>query len=170
MRRYRLLPVVIPTCLLLTSCGRGPDGPYMDYCKTITAKLVGGNNLEWTSSKQTAVEGDELTVNLAYKAGNGAGTASCHYEYVESQDPTEEGDFDSAPHKVVLNNREIGQQELLKAARDATVQVIRESAQQASETARHVAHDAADKARDVAHSAAGKVRDAADDVQKALEK
>ncbi len=170
MHRYWLLPVVIPAGLLLASCGRGPEGPYVDYCKTITANLVGGNDIEWASSKQTQAEGDELTVNLSYRTAGGDGTASCQYEYVESQDPTEEGDFDSAPHKVILNNREVSRQALMKAARGATVQVIRESAQQASETARNVARDAAGKARDVAHSAAGKVRDAADDVQKALEK
>lgn len=176
MNRYWLLPVVIPAGVLLASCGRSPEGLFVDHCKTITANLVGGDPA-WTEVRQIETTGEEMRVNLAYAVGDSRGTSSCLFVYLEDADGLDEGEYETSPTQVVLNNKEVSSVDLLKASRDAAIRGIKDSAKQidavaaqATEKAREVAGDAAGKARELAHDAAGKVKDAAGNVQQALEK
>lgn len=176
MNRNWLLPVVILAGVMLASCSRSPEGLFIDHCKTITANLVGGD-VSWTEARQTEKAGDEIRITLVYSSGGSSGTSSCRYAYLEDQDGLDEGEYETSPTQVMLNNREVGQVDLFKASRDAAIKGIKDSAKQidtvaaqAAEKAREVAGDAAGKARELAHDAAGKVKDAAGNVQQALEK
>jgi hypothetical protein len=176
MRRYWLLPVVIPAGILLTSCSSSPEGPFVGHCQNITAKLAGGGNVSWTSTSESKSAGKELRVDLAYSAGGSEGTSSCHYTYLEAEDDLEDGEFDTAPYKVMLNDQEVSTTDLLRATKDAAIKSVKESAEnlddmaiEAAEKAKEVAGDAAGKARELAHDAAGKVKDAAGNIQNSLD-
>ncbi len=175
MHCYWLLPVVIPVTVMLTSCSRSPEGLFVDHCKTITANLVSGD-VSWTDAKQTEDADKEMRVTLSYTAAGNASTSSCLFAYQAAQDDLEDGEYETSPTRVLLNNQAVSQADLLRASRDAAIKGIKDSAEkidemagQAAEKAKDVAGDAAGKARELAHDAAGKIKDAAGNVQQSLE-
>ena len=177
MHRYWLIPVVIPVGILLTSCSSSPEGPFVGHCQNITAKLAGGSDISWTSTSESKAAGKEIRVDLSYSAGGTEGASSCHYAYLEAEDDLEDGEFDTAPYKVMLNNQEVSTTDLLRATKDAALKSVKESAEniddmaiEAADKAKEAAKDAAGMARELAHDAAGKVKDAAGDLQNSLDK
>ena len=176
MHRNWLIPVVIPVGILLTSCSSSPEGPFVGHCQNITAKLAGGSDISWTSTSESKAAGKEIRVDLSYSAGGSEGTSSCHYAYLEAEDDLEEGEFDTAPYKVMLNDQAVSTTDLLRATKDAALKSVKESAEniddmaiEAADKAKEAAKDAAGKARELAHDADGKVKDAAGDLQNSLD-
>ena len=156
---YSRIAVAAGITAALISCSPSVN-PQLDMCLKITGNLM-QSELAFGESSESESNG-QMQLTLPFTVNNEPGEAICIFAKEPGADRSHDGGkYSPSPRTVVLNGREVGNKELIKAALASSAGVLKDSALEAKNQAAEAVGDArvaAKEAKEKASELAGEAK------------
>ena len=144
------------SCVLLLSSCTNTEDPQLAMCQAVTKQLLGDTVSNWDNINQTDKK-RVRSIEIAFTQADGtANKVNCGFPIKEN------GDVDTAPSTVTLNDEQLEKTVLLKAGLKASGALLKGTAANTVAKSKELAADAAVKAREGAADATKMANEVAD--------
>lgn len=144
---YKIALTLSAALVSLSACTNSGD-PQLSMCQAVAKQLTNNSVSSWDGDSKDSTD---RMVNVQVKFTNAydqAGTINCAYPKDEN------GNVDTAPTTVALNNERVDQQTLLKVGTAASKELLAGTYKNTVEKSTELAEQAAEKSKELAGQAA----------------
>ena len=131
------------SAVVLTAC-TNTDNPQLAMCQAVAKQLTNNTVSSWDKDSSES-SNRQVTVNVAFTNSSGqAGSLKCYYPKHEN------GNIDTAPKQVVLNNQKVDQKTLITAGTNASKELLAGTYKNTVAKTTELANQAQEKAGELA--------------------
>lgn len=155
------LAFTLSAALISLSACTNTDNPQLAMCQSLAKQLTNNTVSSWDSDSSSS-SNNNVTVKVGFTNSSGqAGTLNCSYP------KSSNGDVDTAPSAVTLNNKPVDRKLLITAGAQASKELLTNTYKNTVAKSSELAGQAAEKTNELAGQAAEKASELAEQAKDA---
>jgi len=155
----RALALALTVSVATLAACTNTDNPQLAMCQAVAKQLTNNGVSSWDGDSNESTD-RQVTVKVSFTTAAGqASNLKCMYPKQEN------GNIDTAPNQVVMNNQKVDQKTLITAGTKASKELLAGTYKNTVEASTELANQASEKAGELAEKAAVTVQQGAKAMQ-----